>query len=255
MDTDASIAALSDLGRLRVWSVIVTFFGDSVLPRGGTATTTALGAIAGRLGIEPSALRVALHRLVRDGWLTRTREGRRSLYRLSAQGMDRFASARRRIYAPAPTAGPSWTLAIAPERVMPVEAPDFTPIAPGAWLGTGAAPEGAFAITGDLGPLPQWLREVLGPPDLAADYSRLAGLLENITEPPSDPLGATALRTLLIHHWRRLLLRHPDLPERFFPDHWKGETCRRLVLTLHARLSPAADAWLDEAVPASGRGT
>ena len=66
------IDTLAALGDLRVWSVIITIFGDSVQPRGGTVAATTLARITGRMAIRPEALRVALHRLARDGWLERT---------------------------------------------------------------------------------------------------------------------------------------------------------------------------------------
>lgn len=253
IETGRIIAALAAAGPLRVWSVIVTIFGDSVLPRGGVAGAAALGAIAARLGIRPSALRVALHRLVRDGWALRAREGRGSLYRLSPEALARSAEARRRIYAPGPALTGPWRLAAAPAGLR--ERPEgFALLAPGLWLGGAGqpVPEGALALDGAVTALPDWARAALGPPELAADYARLAAALEEAAAMPGEPapLDALALRTLVIHQWRRLLLRHADLPAGFFPDGWQGEACRARVLALHARLSPAAEHWLDAHIPA-----
>ena len=94
------IDALHSEGRLRVWSLVITVFGDLVQHRGGEVSTARLGVLMNRIGVEPGALRTALSRLSRDGWVTRERAGRTSLYRLSDRGLDRFAPATSMIYAP-----------------------------------------------------------------------------------------------------------------------------------------------------------
>jgi phenylacetic acid degradation operon negative regulatory protein len=128
---------------------------------------------------------------------------------------------------------------------------------PGLWLGhrdSRAAAPGTASVSGEIAPLPGWLRAVFGPAALAADYARLDAALDRteaaIAADPPGPLAAAALRTLVIHRWRRLLLRHPDLPEAFFPEEWASERCRARVLRLHAALSPAAEAWLSTALDA-----
>lgn len=258
---DPLFDALRAEGEMRAWSVIITIFGDSVRPRGGTVAASVLAEIAGRIGIGQPALRVALHRLARDGWLTRERRGRRSFYRLSPGGVAEFGPATRRIYAQGPALDGPWRLAACPPGLpggtretleAGMETAGYVALAPGLYLGhgeSGPPPSRAVEAVGELSPLPDWLRATLGPPDLAAAYARLedrlAGLERLVDEDAPEGLDAVALRTLIVHHWRRLLLRHPDLPERFFPEGWRGEACRARVLSLHARLSPAADAWLE----------
>ena len=71
MDSTAFEAVVSDLrGDIppRVWSLLVTVFGD--LAQDGSALPgTVLGEIMSRVGIKPEAMRVALHRLRKDGWI------------------------------------------------------------------------------------------------------------------------------------------------------------------------------------------
>ncbi len=270
-DDDALFAPFLALGPLRVWSVIITIFGDSVGPRGGTVPASALAEIGGRIGIGHAALRVALHRLTRDGWLSRDRRGRRSYYALSSRGTDEFGPATRRIYAPAPALSGPWTLAVTdpglshPEREAAETAlkkAGYLPAGASLWLGPGGcgpAPGEVFTIEGTPGRVPGWLAGALTPPDLARDYADLFAALETTraalqgTDP--GPLDAIALRTLIVHRWRRLLLRHADLPRVFLPEGWRGEDCRALVLDLHAALRPAAEAWLDQAFEGAAAGT
>ena len=73
------IASLHAQGRLRVWSLVITAFGDLVQHRGGEISLARLGRLLGRIGVEQGALRTALSRLARDGWVLSTRRGRASL--------------------------------------------------------------------------------------------------------------------------------------------------------------------------------
>ncbi|WP_272910976.1 PaaX family transcriptional regulator C-terminal domain-containing protein, partial [Falsiroseomonas oryziterrae] len=50
---------------------------------------------------------------------------------------------------------------------------------------------------------------------------------------------------LLIHEWRRLVLRAPPLPPALLPPDWPGAAARALTAALYRRLTPAAEAWLD----------
>jgi phenylacetic acid degradation operon negative regulatory protein len=63
-----------------------------------------------------------------------------------------------------------------------------------------------------------------------------------------SPDGATAFlaRSLMIHDYRRLLLRDPELPAELLPPLWPGEQARTLCRTLYQRLLPASEAYLDQ---------
>ena len=69
---------------------------------------------------------------------------------------------------------------------------------------------------------------------LHSDFSTVQKLLDPLV---SLTLPETAaLRLLIVHSWRRLLFRHPDLPANFFPETWPGEACRVLFCDLMDRL-------------------
>lgn len=264
---DRMIAALAGLGDLRVWSLVITIFGDSVRPRGGVVPAQALAEIAGRIGIRPGALRVALHRLAQDGWIVRSRRGRLSYCRLSPRGMAEFGPATARIYASGPALSGPWRLvAAAPglrgeARDAAMARAGFLGLGPGLWLGpaqAGPVPPDMLGVSGALAPVPRWLCHQVADAALCAEYAALSGALSALEAALAGaalpaPLDAVALRTLVIHHWRRLLLRHPDLPAEFFPPGWPGERCRAQVLALHAGLSGPADPWLDRRIAAQAR--
>ncbi len=257
------IGRLSELGNPRVWSVVITVFGDSVMPRGGIVSASVLSAIFHRLSIRAEALRVALHRLARDGWIVRQRSGRNSHYALSDNGRARFLPASLRIYAGAPSLSGPWRIAALRKPPRPETAmfeAGFLQLSPTLFLGphqAGQLPANAEAVEGDLRNLPDWARAVLVPEPLQRDYFRLHSTLSEQmdaleTVASAEPLDAVALRTLLIHHWRRLLLRHADVSAEVLPLNWRGEDCRTLVLALHEALSRSADPWLDNAIGPRG---
>jgi len=241
------VAMLAALGDLRVWSVVTTIFGDAVLPRGGVASATALAAITGQMGIRPEALRVALHRLVMDGWIARERRGRNSFYRLSDAAARQSRAAAARIYAKAPAPAPrSWRFAVTPDDTPRAEG--AIALRPGIALLTGPdepVPKDALVIEGRIGAVPAWLRQGLFPPERCAASSALLQALQAV-EPDrvASPLLAVTLRTLAVHQWRRLVLRSPDLPPAFHPADWQGERCRARLAALLAGLAPLSEPWM-----------
>ncbi len=57
---------------------------------------------------------------------------------------------------------------------------------------------------------------------------------------------AFLLRILLIHDYRRLLLRDPELPEVLLPADWQGQQARFLCKELYKRLEPLSSSHLDK---------
>ncbi len=238
------IDALHSEGRLRVWSLVITVFGDSVQHRGGRISTVRLGRLLGRLGVEQGALRTALSRLARDGWVTSERIGRSSVYRLSRSGLSRFTEATGRIYAP-PRAEPvhEWVLALGPGQPgLPLG---------GSWmLRPGDADGGTMppscAITGTLSALSDEMREALLDEGQRHALEALSRDLDTIEGLTPDPFDAAAARTLLIHRWRRIVLRYPEPPDEVLPEDLRRPASPRArVARAYRTLSPAAERWFD----------
>ena len=104
MTADAPTAAAELVARfrrqrpLRGGSLIVTIFGDSIMPRGGAVALGSLIALTAPFGLNERLVRTATARLAQDGWLEGHRAGKLSEYHLSRDGRERFAEATRRIY-------------------------------------------------------------------------------------------------------------------------------------------------------------
>jgi len=235
----AQITALHNQGRLRVWSMVITVFGDLVQHRGGQISTARLSAILGRVGVEQGALRTALSRLGRDGWVISERIGRTSHYRLSAQGLARFASATTRIYA-SPRSEPvrRWAIALRPGASGRQEAtlsPADEVCEAADCLVTGALQQISDAYRASL--LSAEHRGALAA--LATDISALG------TVEVRAPLDAAAARVLLIHRWRRIVLRFPEIQRELMPANTPLADPRRAVADAYCQLSEATEAWLD----------
>ena len=56
---------------------------------------------------------------------------------------------------------------------------------------------------------------------------------------------AFTARILLIHHYRRVVLRDPLLPTALLPRDWPGRAARTLCGEIYRGLLPASEQWLD----------
>ncbi|MCB1425901.1 MAG: PaaX family transcriptional regulator C-terminal domain-containing protein [Zhengella sp.] len=259
---DRRVSAFHAEPRLRVWSLVITFLGDAVVPRGGRAALSDIQAVMERLGIESGAVRTAMSRLAADGWVTREREGRLSFYQLATAGRHAFDEATRRIYAEGlPAWDGVWTVIIAPAPIAAADAEalvgeGFVRIGQQAFLKPGplndkALAEGRLTVRGKGSDLPETFAGFWGLEDLAGRYRTFMALWSQLAERLAAgdrlaPLDAMAARTLLIHDWRRLVLRDPGLPGVLLPDGWPGEPARLVARRVYAPLVPASEAWLDD---------
>lgn len=80
-------------------SLIITFFGDTVFPYGGTIWLGSLIKFMEEFGISEKLTRTSIFRLTKDGWLSSKKFGRESYYSLSDLAIDRFIKAHYSVYA------------------------------------------------------------------------------------------------------------------------------------------------------------
>lgn len=251
------ITDLHSRGRLRVWSIIVSIFGDAVQPRREDIAAADLQSILACLGIDAGAMRTAVSRLSRDGWIDRARSGRTSRYRLTDKARREADAAGPGFYAPVrpAMAGAPW-IVVWSERAAPPDLPGLQLIgrAIGVIAGHPTAKPDVLALPLRSTSLPNWAREALASGTLLAEMSTLmtgfAPLQQEIAGGAvMRPEMAVALRALLIHDWRRIVLRHPDVPDDLLPGDWPEQATRAFVRDLHKRLTVLAEPWLDAALP------
>lgn len=277
---DPSVAAAAGLVAhfrrqrpLRGGSLIVTVFGDALAPRGGAITLASLIPLVGAFGLTERLVRTAAARLAAEDWLTTRRSGRLSEYRLSATGRLRFTEATRRIYAgPATAWDGRWTLVWLPaldaarrrsvrtaldwEGFGELEPnllahPTLTPADARqqlATLGLREVPAIFEARASERGAEQCLLTRGWDLADLASRYQRFlarfapvrAALARRAPEPPA----AFVIRTLLVHEYRRIHLRDPQLPHSLLPHEWPGAAAYELSRALYARVLPASEEHL-----------
>lgn len=249
---DSLLALLAEAGGLKLWSVIVTILGDLVPgPRQAMPGPVLSGLIAG-IGLQPQAMRVALHRLKRDGWIESDRTGRIGRYRLSATGRAQTEAVRDRVYGPAP-APAAWQVVVLPpgaadpDGTVPEDLA-YVPLAGRAMLmQRGAASPGDGWLLAEVAAMnrPDWLTAEIAAAACAADYAALDARLAAILAGPLPETlaGRTVLRVLALHAWRRLVLRANPAAEALLGPAAAPARCRTTVLAVLDRLprpDPAA---------------
>lgn len=251
---DAAIQPLIDMfhakGRPRVISLVVTIFGDAALPRGGEIAMTDLTAITGNVGVSPGALRTAMSRLAAEGWVEREKVGRNTLYRLSNQARRDSEWAAEIIYAADPVSHREWIVSIDQNavddgaaaiskavRILPI---DQRPTEVAA---------GRFVLLGSPLNTPSWVKDAVAPPELHDQFRTLKAALaaEDLFHkgPILPVLDAMTARILIAHFWRRLILRHPFLPESFVPADWPGLECHAEVAAVYRMMAGQAERYWD----------
>ncbi len=242
----------------RVWSWVVTVFGELAREPGTEISGTLLGCLADSIGIKPEAIRVALHRLRKDGWIISRRHGRRSVHLLSEKGRTLSSEASPRIYDAVSDPQPAWLVLADPRHPVVTVGVDPVSIGPGMWVAAERPDdEAVFCARLEAGrELPSWITEKICPHEMTVESGVLAGRLAElrsmITDPEAlSPLQTATLRVLIVHGWRRLILKAPTLPDHVFPDGWEGESCRSLVSGLQSLLCRPTQAILESE---AGRG-
>jgi len=232
----------------RVWSLLVTVFGELAQQEGARISGTLLGQLTTLMGVKPEAMRVALHRLRKDGWIESERDGRKSSYHLTQWGRAQSAKATPRIYGLADVNAPA-VLAICNGTLAGSTAPQGE-----VWITSNivittdpARYEDAFCTQLRPDDLPDWMRGKTVSHATQEQASSLLGQLNAMT-PNADRLSnleIAALRILIVHGWRRIVLRTPPLPDFVFPRQWAGPACRARVATLLTQLPAQTLAGLE----------
>lgn len=241
-----AVQDLTDRQSQRVWSVIVSLFGDLAQGPGDRVSSAAVSRIIQPMGIRPEAIRVALHRLRKDNWLDSRREGRASVHFLTDHGRGQSVGVSPRIYARDPAIPERWHLLLgnggqAQEELEELRGSGrYLSLGRTACIGPGRPPGdltqlAAFDVTPRA--IPDWASAALYPPAVQRACVELETTLRRVRalragKPPPDPWATATLRTLIVHRWRRVVLRHPDLPPVFWPPGWAGLSCRHAVCDL-----------------------
>ncbi|MDU9392958.1 phenylacetic acid degradation operon negative regulatory protein PaaX [Pseudomonas sp. zfem002] len=266
---------------IRASSLIITLYGDAIEPRGGTVWLGSLIQLLEPMGINERLIRTSIFRLTKENWLTAEKVGRRSYYSLTGTGRRRFEKAFKRVYAANPPAWDgSWCLAMLTQVPQDKRKEVREELE---WQGFGAISPGVLgcpryeradvnATLQDLGvqeetilfettaqdvlaskALRMQVRESWKIDELAEHYSEFIQLFrplwQSLKEQDNlDPKACFLARVLLIHEYRKLLLRDPQLPDELLPGDWEGRAARQLCRNIYRLIHGAAEQWLEAAM-------
>src|SRR4051794_744880 len=248
----------------RTGSIVITVFGDAIVPRGGSVWLGTLLEFFKTIDIDSGVVRTAMSRLAADGWLERQRVGRNSFYRLVKKGRQTFDAATKHIYDPQVS---EWTgrfelllIGNGEDRDVSREAlknAGFGSPLPGVWIAPSGVPipeEAAHAIRLEVSAEDDSGRRLLSESwrlQRTADaYLKFMKTFEPLRgsmgrrERLSD-IDAFTARILLIHHYRRVVLRDPLLPAALLPKDWPGRAARKLCGEIYRAVLPASEQWLN----------
>jgi phenylacetic acid degradation operon negative regulatory protein len=248
----------------RTGSIVITVFGDAIVPRGGSVWLGTLLEFFGAIDIDSGVVRTAMSRLAADGWLEREKVGRNSFYRLVKKGRQTFDAATKHIY---DSQASGWTgrfelllIGRAEDRDASRDAlknAGFGSPLPGVWVAPSGVPipeEATSAIRLEVSAEDDSGRRLLSeswPLDRTADaYLKFMKTFEPLRGWVSrrarlSDMEAFTARILLIHYYRRVVLRDPLLPPALLPADWPGRAARELCGEIYRGLLPASERWLD----------
>ena len=247
--------------------------GEFIRPHGAAWTQTLIEVMEA-LGVQPKATRQSLARLADNGWLERTKEGRRTRWHLTETSRALLESGADRIYGfgQAPRAWDGrWSVLLA-------SLPDghatsrhrlrarlgwagYASFEQGAWISPWTDHEDAavevldelgmsvatsfVAELGQLGSGRDIVSRAWKLAEVGAQYRDFIEMTEAANAATDVATGADAARqlTLLVHSWRRFPFLDPELPAELLPDGWLGAPAAQLFTDTRAALIGPATAW------------
>ena len=271
-DTDRLISSIISNKRLRrplrAKSLVATIFGDVIESFGGRIWLGDLINLVSLFDVNERLLRTAIYRLAEEGWVTKTRQGRRSLYELSREGREQTTLVHELIYSNRQKNWNGiWNIVIASAKnIPPARLAQLQRRL--SLMGFGVLSKYVFAhpdmdnklvgkVIAELGlqdrvPVmqSQTVTRGLAAGNIALDralvkqccpYNEVellykhfiaayGGVLKELKKGRRLPDDACfMLRMLLIHDYRRLLFKDPQLPAELLPTDWIGTIARDIV--------------------------
>ncbi|MEU9456829.1 PaaX family transcriptional regulator C-terminal domain-containing protein [Streptomyces sp. NPDC048277] len=263
-------------------SLVFDLFGDYLRYRGGEARLRGLVALMDCFGVPESTVRVVAARMRKEGWLDARREGRETVYALTDASWKLLDEGRERIFgrAPGPWDG-QWHMVIysVPEADRALREQLRKKLS---WLGFGllsasvwVSPHDRIAeVRESFADQPSVRIDVLharsegaaADRDMAARSWDLTALDKEYGElldryrprlaryRAGELRGREALveRMRLIHDYRLIPFRDPDLPPELLPEGWAGRRAHEVFLEAHGLLRAEAEGHVDEVMAQAG---
>ncbi|MBM7772048.1 phenylacetic acid degradation operon negative regulatory protein [Actinokineospora baliensis] len=261
---------------MRARSALFDVFGGHLRQRDGSATIAALVRLLEPLGFGAPAIRTAVSRMVRQGWLTPVRLADGPGYTLTTRAELRLDEAGARIYRTLPSTWDGRWHVVVLEEAPPRGARDrlasslrllgYGPLGPSTWVAPRPSAELGEVLAGEGLTARVFHGAQDGSDvDLAARAWDLTGLGERYREfvatwspvmsavDGTDPAEAFAATQRLLHAWRKFLFADPGLPVDLLPPDWPGFAAAEFFDRHTARLAPAVTEFLDDCLRRGGK--
>jgi phenylacetic acid degradation operon negative regulatory protein len=257
-------------------SALFDLYGDHLRARGGQAPVAALVRMLAPLGVAAPAVRTAVSRMVRQGWLEPVRLAEGAGYALTTRAVRRLDDAGARIYR-TQTADwdGSWHLLI---TALPGERSrrdrlragltflGYAQLDDATWIGPRWSEEVDLLLEtesvraerfvarhdGDSIGLVRRAWDIEG---LSRAYHRWLAKAQELVAATAPVTGdaraedsgeqAFAARSNLVHEWRKFLFLDPGLPRVLLPEGWAGDAAAAFFDAESSRLLPAASRFVD----------
>ncbi|MCF8474877.1 MAG: hypothetical protein K9G26_09280 [Emcibacter sp.] len=221
------------------------------------------------LGINARHVRTAVSRLNKDNWISPNQIGRKSYYNITISGQRRFQNATPQIYDGSRSDwDQKWTLVILPDNQNINKDIAIKELG---WIGFGKIAKGIMAhplpamlslertldllaIRDDViilhkashelttsSALDVMVKSCWNLEELSLKYRKFLERFKPLYDalclgPLPSAMDCVLIRLLMIHEYRKILLKDPRLPDILMPPHWEGNSayllCRDIYLLL-----------------------
>ncbi|MFD4605753.1 PaaX family transcriptional regulator C-terminal domain-containing protein [Streptomyces sp. NPDC058464] len=257
-------------------SLVFDLFGDYLRYRGGEVRLRALVALMGCFDVPEATVRVVVARMRKEGWLQSRREGRETVYALTADAWELLDEGRDRIFkrAQGPWDG-QWHMVVysVPEAERGLRERlrkklawfGFGPLSSAIWLSPHDRTGEVLAAFADcpavrLDTFRSRSAGLEADRDIASrawdlkvldeDYAALletygARLARYRDDDALTAEEALVERMRLVHDYRMFPFRDPDLPPELLPEGWRGRRAHDMFLEAHGLLRARAEERVD----------
>jgi phenylacetic acid degradation operon negative regulatory protein len=262
--------------------LIFTLYGDYIRHRGGEAWTGSLIELLGLLGMSEQAVRSALSRVSRKGWLKSRRVGNKSFYSLTPKSIKLLEEGAQRIFQPrADEWDGKWCLLTysIPEKKRSLRNKlrekltwlGYAPLNHATWISPRMLLHELEELLDSLkirDYVDIFCAEHLGfssDREIVARCWDLEGLNRTyvdfiakyeplLTEHKAkqmegngpEPSECFVQRFMLVHEYRSFPYVDPNLPAELLPSDWLGDKAIQLFREYHELLTTEADAFVDD---------
>ncbi|MBF0280576.1 MAG: phenylacetic acid degradation operon negative regulatory protein PaaX [SAR324 cluster bacterium] len=260
---------------INVRTLVVTIFGDLIVPHGGNIWIGSLIKLVQSFEINERLLRTTVFRLTEENWLSAYRIGRKSYYQLTEEGRDRFQEGEERIYFTSEEQWNSNWIIIFLHELQAGKKELFRKQL--SWVGFTRMGKNLLFYPGNNTRIVHHLASNCGVLDKVLvingqaedftsfkvlrqlvkshwDLAPLAEYYQNFLKvyrpvwhflenaDRLDPEACLLIRILLINDYRWIVLNDPHLPLDLLPVDWPRSTARKLCSNIYKKVAEPAEA-------------